>query len=122
VHSSRVELLLNEDRHEVITFHSAKEIWENFTRRRPRYIITNREFQDDFSALDLCRAVRKEFMLPYCYIHILSRRSQLEEIEEALEAGANDYSILPISPFQLRARVRVGLRWLAYIDSLTLEK
>lgn len=119
--SSRTELLLTEDGYEVITFHSARELWENFARWRPRYIITNRQFPDGYSALDLCQAVRKEFLMPYCYIHVLSWRCHLGEIEEALQAGANDYSVTPISPLQLRARVRVGLRWLQYIDSLTLD-
>ena len=40
-------------------------------------------------------------------------------IEEALDAGANDYSIKPVNSLQIRTRVLVGMRWLAYIDSIT---
>lgn len=117
--SSKLETILGEDGYEVVPFRSAKELWNNFEWRRPRYIITDRLFPDGFSGLDLCREVRSRYMLPYVYIHILSVRTSIPEIEEALDAGANDYSIQPVSPFQVRARVRVGLRWLNYIDSIT---
>lgn len=53
------------------------------------------------------------------------RSSKLEMIlaEDGCDAvsfrTANDYSIKPVSPFQVRARVRAGLRGLQYIDSIT---
>jgi hypothetical protein len=43
----------------------------------------------------------------------------MEEIEEALDAGANDYSIKSVNPLHVRTRVLVGMHWLAYIDSIT---
>jgi len=117
--SSKVETVLAEDGYEVLPFRNAKEILDNFEWRHPRYIITDRKFPHEFSGIDLCREVRSRYMRPYVYIHILSLKTSIAEIEEALDAGANDYSIKPVSPFQIRARVRVGLRWLDYIDSIT---
>lgn len=115
--SSRLELTLSEAGHEVLSFTSAKQLWESFPVRRPRFIITERMFNDGFSALNLCRLVRRDYLLPYVYIYIISRRHEIAEIEEGLNAGADDYSIKPVSSPQVRTRVLVGLRWLAYIDS-----
>jgi len=117
--ASRLEIVLVKDGYDVVPFRSAKQLWDNFKWRHPRYIITDRRFRDEFTALDLCRNVREQYMLPYVYIHVLGRVGNMEVIEEVLSAGANDYSVKPLSPSQLRARVRVGLRWLAYIDSIT---
>ncbi|HUI05418.1 MAG TPA: response regulator [Verrucomicrobiae bacterium] len=116
--ASRLEIVLTKDGYDVVSFRSAKQLWDNFKWRRPRYIITDRRFREEFTTLDLCRNVRAQYMLPYVYIHVLGRSGTMDVIEEVLSAGANDYSVKPISPSQLRARVRVGLRWLAYIDSI----
>jgi DNA-binding response OmpR family regulator len=116
--ASRLELILTDEGYGLRTFTSAKQLWENFATWRPRFIITEGIFKDGFSALDLCRAIRQDYLLPYVYIYIISRRNQMAEIVEALDAGANDYSSKPVGTLQVRARVLVGLRWLAYIDSL----
>jgi DNA-binding response OmpR family regulator len=57
-------------------------------------------------------------MLPYVFVVALSAMSRIREIEDAQAAGADDYLIKPYNPFQIRTRVMVGLRWLAYIDSI----
>ncbi|MEW6302473.1 MAG: response regulator [Verrucomicrobiota bacterium] len=119
--ASQLEQVLMKDGYSVVIHRSARRLWNEFAQARPRYVITDRRFGDDFDALQLCRLIRKEYLLPYVYIHVLSSLSSLKEIEEALDHGANDYSIKPINPFQLRARVRVGLRWLHYLDSLNLR-
>src|SRR5712671_417294 len=117
---SRLEAVLTAVGYTVLPFQSAQEILANFEWRRPRYIIAERRYPDGFTGLDLCRTVRQKYLLPYVYIHILGSVQSTPEMDEALDAGANDYSVKPISPPQLRARVRVGLRWLEYIDSLTM--
>ncbi|HUI05746.1 MAG TPA: response regulator [Verrucomicrobiae bacterium] len=118
--ASRLETELVTEGFDVLAFHSAKEIWDNFEWRHPRYVITDLNFSDDFPATKLCQAIRARYMLPYVYIHVLGNASRVADIEAALDSGANDYSVKPLSGFQLRARVRVGLRWLQYIDSITM--
>jgi DNA-binding response OmpR family regulator len=121
VPASRMETELVTEGFEVLPFRSAREIWDNFAVRHPRYIITDLNFDDGFLATDLCRAIRAQYMLPYVYIHVLGNSTQVADIEAVLDSGANDYSVKPLSGFQLRARVRVGLRWLNYIDSITMN-
>jgi len=118
--SSRLETELVTEGFEVLPFHSAKEIWDNFQYRHPRYIITDLNFSDMFPATQLCQSIRAQYMLPYVYIHVLGNSTKVADIEAVLDSGANDYSVKPLAGFQLRARIRVGLRWLQYIDSITM--
>jgi DNA-binding response OmpR family regulator len=115
---SKMEDTLVLDGFDVSSFPSADDLWDVFQQRQARIVITDRRFGGGLSGLDLARRIRKDFLLPYCYIVVLSMMNRLKEIEEGMAAGADDYIIKPHNPFQLRSRLLVGLRWLAYIDSL----
>jgi PleD family two-component response regulator len=115
---SRIENLLVSDGFDVSVFTAAGKLWDQFQARPARFIITDKVFGQDFSGLDLARYVREFFPVPYVYILLRSVEEQLAEIEEALAAGVDDYIIKPPNPFQIRSRVLVGLRWLAYLDAL----
>lgn len=82
-------------------------------------VITERSFpSSELSGLDLCRNIRKRFTLPYIYVVVFSSMNRMQEIKDGLAAGVDDYLAKPLTPVQARARVLVGRRWLAYIDSL----
>ncbi|HNQ91039.1 MAG TPA: response regulator [Verrucomicrobiota bacterium] len=100
------------------SFSSAAALWARFQERPARMVITDRRFGDDFTGIDLTRAIRTKFALPYVFVVVMSSLSRLNEIEEGLAAGVDDYLIKPHNRFQLRSRIAVGLRWLTYIDSL----
>ena len=109
------------DGFDVSAFADAESLWQSFRQRQARIVITDRRFGDSRSGLDLARKIRKEFTLPYCFIVMLSTMMRIKEIEEGMAAGADDYLIKPHNPFQLRSRILVALRWLAYIDSLHVK-
>lgn len=102
----------------VASFPSAELLWDTFKIRPARIVISDRRFGEGWSGLELAHAIRRDFLTPYCYIALRSTLNHLEEIEEGLAVGADDYLIKPHNPVELRSRVLVGLRWLAYIDSL----
>ena len=58
------------------------------------------------SGLELCRHVRGTPALASITIIILSAKSQLEEVQEGLEAGANLYLLKPVSKNALVQAVR----------------
>ena len=58
------------------------------------------------SGLELCRHVRRTPTLASIPIIILSAKSQLEEVQEGLEAGANLYLLKPVSKNELVQAVR----------------
>jgi DNA-binding response OmpR family regulator len=118
---SQIEDQLVLDGANVSAFKNAQELWDCFQKRPARFVITDRKFGGDFSGLDLTRQIRKNFNLPYVYILMRGVMGQLKEIQEGLSAGVDDYLVKPHNPFQIRARVLVGMRWLTYIDSLTVD-
>jgi CheY-like chemotaxis protein len=58
--------------------------------------------------IEICRATR-ELNRPV-YIVIVTDRSGAEQLNNAVEAGADDYLITPFDADELRARLRVGAR------------
>lgn len=116
---SHMEDQLVLDGYDVSTFASARKLWEHFQIKPARFVITDRRFGDDFSGLDLVRKIRAREPLPYVYVLMFSIMGRLADIREGLVTGVDDYLVKPPNPFQIRSRVLVGLRWLAYIDSIT---
>jgi CheY-like chemotaxis protein len=80
--------------------------------------MTERRFEMGLSGLELLTHIRQLQPWPYVYAVVMSSMNKMEEIEQGLEAGVDDYLLKPFNPVQLRARALVGLRWLSYLDSL----
>ena len=74
------------------------------------------------SGLEVVGHIRALQPWPYVYVVVMSSLNRVEEIEQGLEAGVDDYLLKPFSPVQLRARALVALRWLSYLDSLVQEQ
>ena len=106
----------------VTAFPAATELWSCFQLRPARIVMTERRFDYGLSGLQLVERVRQQQPWPYVYIAVMSSMNQMEEIEQGLEAGVDDYLLKPFNPIQLRARALVALRWLSYLDSLFQEQ
>jgi len=102
----------------VKAFASAGELWDCFQQRPARIVMTERRFEIGPSGLELVGHVRRLQPWPYVYAVVMSSLNRVEEIEQGLEAGVDDYLLKPFNPVQLRARALVSLRWLSYLDSL----
>jgi len=102
----------------VTPFATAGDLWAAFQMRPARIVMTERRFEFGLSGLELVGRVRQLHPWPYIYVVVMSSMHQMEEIEQGLEAGVDDYLLKPFNPVQLRARALVGLRWLSYLDSL----
>lgn len=68
--------------------------------------------------VDICRVVRKQAREPYVYLILLSAKGEQREINEGLDAGADDYMIKPFDLSELKARVRSGRRILELEEQL----
>ena len=103
----------------ISAFASASALWDVFQARPTRMVITERSFpSSELTGVGLCRNIRGRFTLPYIYVVVFSTMGRMQEIKDGLAAGVDDYLTKPLTPLQARARVLVGRRWLAYIDSL----
>jgi phosphoserine phosphatase RsbU/P len=63
----------------------------------------------DGSGVDLCRDL-KAAPGGAPYVILVTVRGAPEDIETGLDAGADDYLVKPVSPVEVRARIRSGLR------------
>jgi len=106
----------------VTAFPAASELWDCFQLRPARIVMTERRFDYGLSGLELVNHIRQQQPWPYVYVAVMSAMNQMEEIEQGLEAGVDDYLLKPFNPIQLRARALVALRWLSYLDSLFQEQ
>jgi DNA-binding response OmpR family regulator len=102
----------------VTPFANAGDLWSAFQMRPARIVMTERRFDLGFSGIELVGRIRQLQPWPYVYVVVTSSMHQMEDIEQGLEAGVDDYLLKPFNPVQLRARALVGLRWLSYLDSL----
>jgi DNA-binding response OmpR family regulator len=118
---SHIEDQLVLDGVDVSCFASAQDLWKHFQTRPIRFVITDRRFDAGFDGMELVRQIRKNYQLSYVYVLMRSRLAQLKEIREGLDLGVDDYLVYPHNNFQIRSRVLVGLKWLTYIDSITLK-
>lgn len=62
------------------------------------------------SGLEFCRAFRALPREGYGYFILLTSKSEKAEIADGLDAGADDFLSKPVSPGELRARLRAGER------------
>jgi len=62
---------------------------------------------------EVCRKVRACIRERYVYMMLLSVRSELEDVVEGIESGADDYIVKPFQIDELRARLVAGQRVLA---------
>lgn len=62
------------------------------------------------SGLDVCRALRAHGEEPYIYTILLSAKTDIDDLVEGLEAGADDYVVKPCRPLELEVRLRAGKR------------
>jgi two-component system cell cycle response regulator len=71
--------------------------------------------------VEVCRAIKKRISEPYVYIILLTAKEHQEEINEGLEAGADDYITKPFDLQELKARLRVGKRILELHEQLVSQ-
>src|SRR4029450_38971 len=62
----------------------------------------------DGSGVGLCREL-KAVAGASLYVILVTVRGAPEDVETGLDAGADDYLVKPVSPVEVRARVRTGL-------------
>jgi DNA-binding response OmpR family regulator len=103
---------------DVSSFASANDLWEHFRIHPCRFVITDRHFLDYSDGLGLAKAIRQGYPIPYVYVLVRSIMSEMNDIAKGLDLGVDDYLVRPHNPFEIRARVLVGMRWLRYIDSI----
>jgi two-component system, cell cycle response regulator len=92
--------------YDLIVCGNGGEAWKILQREdTPRLAILDRVLPD-MSGPQICRQLRTIDRQPYVYVILLSSRK--EDIEEVLEAGANDFIAKPFDSNELKVRIRAA--------------
>lgn len=109
--------LSNVDEYEVIALDNVKAAKKLLEDDTVRFVITD-WVMPDIDGLAFVRWIRKAKLTGYVYVILLTSREDPGDIEDGLNAGADDYIKKPCHPKELLARVAVGKRILNLEENL----
>lgn len=106
-----LRILLEKSRYDVIATSDRIEALEYLNRDdEPAQLIVANWMMPGTDGIELCKSIREDQTLPYCFIILLSIRTNSEDIVRGLDAGADDYLMKPYNPDVLRSRILAGTR------------
>ena len=103
--------------YQVVAAENGKEAWEVFRRGRFRLVISD-VLMPELDGLELCRRIRKHQQSKYTYVIIITALIGKKDYLEGMEAGADDFVTKPFDPDELKARLRVAERILAFQEQV----
>ena len=86
-----------------------QEAWEAWEVAPPQLMILDWQMPR-LDGLQLCRKVRESPRGGETFILMITSRDRTEDLTEVLDAGADDYMAKPVTPDNLRARLRIAER------------
>ena len=95
--------------HEVVAVESAEEAEVELAKQAFPFLIFDWMLPGK-SGVELCRELRARSHGDEFFILLVTGRDEPMDLEEALEAGANDYLIKPLDPARLNVRLSVAER------------
>lgn len=95
--------------YEVVECVDGAEAWETFQTDSYSIVITD-WVMPNLDGLDLTRRIRDSQRPGYCYVILLTAKTDKEDLITAMEAGADDFLVKPYDREELRVRIREGER------------
>ncbi len=106
-----LKLLMEKSDYDVIVTSDGAEALEYLNSDpNPAQLIVLDWMMPEMDGIELCKRIRNDMSLPYCFIIILSSRTDKEDIVRGLDAGADDYLLKPYNPYELQSRIKAGAR------------
>jgi PAS domain S-box-containing protein len=104
-----LQRLIERRGHEVVAVASAEEAKQELATREFPFLILDWMLPGE-SGIDLCRDLRKRPRGDEFFILLVTARADREDLEQALDAGANDYLTKPLDLGLLNVRISVAER------------
>ena len=86
-----------------------EQAWRLFQEQSFSLVLTD-WIMPNMDGLDLIRRIRSSKRAGYCYLILLTSKSEKEDLVTAMESGADDFLVKPCDQEELRVRLREGER------------
>ncbi len=96
--------------YEPIATTNGNDAWELLQRDDAPHLAILDWMMPGLTGLEICKLVRSRAKEPYTYILLLTARSEIGDVIEGMEAGADDYITKPFEYNELKVRLRAGRR------------
>jgi sigma-B regulation protein RsbU (phosphoserine phosphatase) len=103
--------------HQVVAARDGEEAWRFYLRDGYDVVITD-WLMPVIDGLELVKRIRQSEAAHYVYVILLTVKSQMADLVEGMDAGADDYLRKPFDPSELRVRLRAGERIIQYEQKL----
>ncbi len=98
--------------HETTAAEDGQHAWDEF-QRAPAPLVVLDINMPKLDGLEVCRRIRSHEAGRETFVLIVTARDGREDLDNVLEAGADDYVTKPSSPENLRARLEIAKRRIA---------
>ncbi len=109
--------LLRQQGHEVEEAADGQLAWDLVKRGEISFIVSD-WLMPNLAGVDLCRRIREAALDHYIYVILCTSKGAKSDLIEGMDAGADDFLVKPISPEELRVKVRAGERVLSLEQGL----
>jgi sigma-B regulation protein RsbU (phosphoserine phosphatase) len=109
--------LLRHQGHEAVEATDGQLAWELVKGGDISFIVSD-WLMPQLAGVDLCRKIRAATLNRYIYIILCTSKGARSDLIEGMDAGADDFLVKPISPEELRVKVRAGERVLSLQQGL----
>jgi diguanylate cyclase (GGDEF)-like protein len=106
-----VSAVLNGAGFDVLVAADGVDAIELIVQDPPDFLITDWKMPA-FDGIELCRWVRQAKLPHYIYTILITSRTEVRHMVEAISAGADDFFSKPIRPGELLSRLQAGMRLL----------
>jgi len=102
-----LETYLTQGGYQVLQAANGREGLELMAAEAPPIVITD-WMMPEMDGLELCRRLRGHEGIRFVYVVMLTAHDDTNALEQAIEAGADDFLTKPVNKAELKARLRVG--------------
>jgi sigma-B regulation protein RsbU (phosphoserine phosphatase) len=113
IHSMILEL----QGHEVLEASDGELAWKMVQEGQSSFVVSD-WMMPNLAGVDLCRRIRAADLDHYVYVILCTSKGAKSDLIEGMDAGADDFLVKPISPEELRVKVRAGERVLSLQQGL----
>ena len=105
-----LETLLTKWGYAVIPVSNGSKGWEVFNADPDINIVISDWMMPDIDGVEFCRLIRSAENRKYTYFIMLTAKTQVDDVVEGMESGADDFVTKPFNQFELKSRIHAGER------------